>query len=224
MLFTVGRPGKTQTKNPAFLILYGQTLINTANFSPHKIFSPKNGLVIEMVKQIAWGILSAKMTELESLYATASGLLQVAQSNERTPFITERCREVFAVLTAGQCFMKAHFFLVPLLSNSDLVDLGLTPHDTTRTPSGPPKAEMRPDTFLVGYYELWVDHLRDGEPHGQRKQGLPDLVQDHVRKWEPVTDTNQQFQRKRSNQLSGRSQILLKLPQFRRSGVKLRDL
>jgi hypothetical protein len=26
MLFTVGRPGKTQTKNPAFLILYGQTL------------------------------------------------------------------------------------------------------------------------------------------------------------------------------------------------------
>jgi hypothetical protein len=27
MLFSVGRPGKTQTKNPAFLILYGQTLI-----------------------------------------------------------------------------------------------------------------------------------------------------------------------------------------------------
>jgi hypothetical protein len=28
MLFTVGRPGKTQTKIPVFLILYGQTLNN----------------------------------------------------------------------------------------------------------------------------------------------------------------------------------------------------
>jgi hypothetical protein len=104
----------------------------------------------------AWNIPDAQYTELVSLIGNAETLLSKAESNARTPVITEQCREAFNALIGKLRFFKAHYFLVPPLSNADLVNLGLSIHDSHPTPSGDPTAEVTVETFLVGRHELGV--------------------------------------------------------------------
>ena len=104
----------------------------------------------------AWNIPQAQFTELEQLYNAADGLLQKAQSSERTSVITEQCKEAFDALIAKMRFFKSHYFLVPPLGNADLVNLGFTLRDPHPTRSGEPTAEVSVETFLVGRRELGI--------------------------------------------------------------------
>jgi hypothetical protein len=120
----------------------------------------------------AWGIPTDKFTELGNRFAAAQTLLQKAQSSDRTPVITGQCREAFEALSETQRFFKNHYFLVPPLTNADLIHLGLTPHDTTRTPSGEPKAEVTVETFLLGRHELGVRIIYvSGNPNDKANKG-----------------------------------------------------
>jgi hypothetical protein len=84
----------------------------------------------------------------------AQALLQKAESGERTPVITEQCREAFDALAAAMRSLKNHRFLVPPLTNADLVSLGLVPRRTGHTPTGKPEAQVTVETFLLGRHEL----------------------------------------------------------------------
>jgi hypothetical protein len=120
----------------------------------------------------AWGVPLEQFTALETLHAAADALLQKAQSGERTPVITEQCREAFDALTAKMRFFKAHYFLVPPLTAADLVNLGLSPHDPHATPTGTPTAEVTVETYLVGRHELGIRIIYiTGSPEDKSNKG-----------------------------------------------------
>ncbi|MDR2552581.1 MAG: hypothetical protein LBD31_05390, partial [Treponema sp.] len=88
-------------------------------------------------KAAAWGIPTTVLTELGTVWSTAQGALDTAMNETtRTPVTTAQCREAFAALVDKMRDLKKRYFLTPPLLDSDLVSLGLKPHDTTPTPSG----------------------------------------------------------------------------------------
>jgi hypothetical protein len=74
-------------------------------------------------KAEAWGIPTAVMTALGTLTQAAEMKLLQAQSNERTPIITQECKAAFESLTAHMRDMKRRYFLKPPLTDADLVRL-----------------------------------------------------------------------------------------------------
>jgi hypothetical protein len=60
------------------------------------------------------------------------------------------------VLEEGMRDIKKRYFYVPPLQESDLVSLGLKIHESTAPPSCPLTAQVTPETFLVGRYELGI--------------------------------------------------------------------
>jgi hypothetical protein len=81
-----------------------------------------------------WNIPQAEITEFVSLTSNASSSLNMAMSNDRTPIVTAHCRADFEALTAKMRYIKSHYFLVPPLTEEDLVSLGLSLPDPNKTP------------------------------------------------------------------------------------------
>jgi hypothetical protein len=71
----------------------------------------------------AWGIPAAVMTTLGTLTQAAEQKLWQAQSNERTPVITQECKMAFEALTGHMRDMKNRYFLQPPLTDADMVRL-----------------------------------------------------------------------------------------------------
>jgi hypothetical protein len=139
-----------------------------------------------------WNISTEEFQELGTRFAAAQALLQKAQSSERTPVITEQCREAFEALVTTMRFFKSHRFLVPPLTNADLVSLGLVPHDTGRTPTGVPKAEVTVETFLLGRHELGIQIVYvSGDPEDKANKGYRIWYKVVPPGGEPVTSPNQ---------------------------------
>ena len=87
----------------------------------------------------------------------AENALTTAQNETtRTPVATALCKTAFEILTAAMRDIKKRYFLSPPLGEADYVSLGLKPHDTIPTPSGPPTAQVSIETYLVGRHELGV--------------------------------------------------------------------
>jgi hypothetical protein len=104
-------------------------------------------------KQAAWSIPAAALAELTARRAT----LETAKNETtRTPVANALCKEVFDALIACMRDFKKRYFLTPPLLNSDLISLGLKPHDTHSTPSRAPTAQVMVETYLVGRHELGV--------------------------------------------------------------------
>jgi hypothetical protein len=109
------------------------------------------------VKKTAWGIPDTALTDLTARRDGAAAALETAKNETtRTPVATARCKEAFDGLTAFMRDFKRRYFLSPPLTEADYVSLGLKPHDNTSTPSGPPTAQVRVETFLVGRHELGI--------------------------------------------------------------------
>jgi hypothetical protein len=105
----------------------------------------------------AWGVPAAVITELGALTQTADTTLATAKNETtRTPVATAQCKAAFEKLAAKMRDFKKRYFLSPPLANADYVALGLKPHDSTPTPSGPPTAQVTVETYLVGRHELGV--------------------------------------------------------------------
>jgi hypothetical protein len=119
-----------------------------------------------------WNIPQDQFLELGTFFGAAQTFLQKAESSERTPVITEQCKEAFKALDGKMRFFKAHYFLVPPLANADLVNLGLTPRDPHPTPSGNPTAEVTVETYLAGRHELGVRIVYvSGNPNDRANKG-----------------------------------------------------
>jgi hypothetical protein len=67
-----------------------------------------------------------------------------------------QCKEAFDALAGFMRDFKRRYFLTPPLLDSDLISLGLKPHDTHPTPSPAPTAQVTVETSLVGRHELGV--------------------------------------------------------------------
>jgi hypothetical protein len=59
-------------------------------------------------------------------------------------------------ITLPSLDFKRRYFLSPPLLDSDLISLGLKPHDPHPTPSPAPTAQVTVETYLVGRHELGV--------------------------------------------------------------------
>jgi hypothetical protein len=121
----------------------------------------------------AWGIPAAQFTELGNCFSTAQALLQKAGSSDRTPVITEECRVAFEALDDRARFFKKHYFLMPPLLTSDIVNLGLSlPNDPSPIPK--PEAQVEADLVFPGIHLVELQNIR---PVGTF--GLPDPRSDY---------------------------------------------
>ncbi|MDR2185199.1 MAG: hypothetical protein LBO80_05960 [Treponema sp.] len=130
-------------------------------------------VILTAETRTAWGIPQAQYNELLDILDTAQDLLQKAESSERTPVITEQCKEAFEALTGKMRFFKGHFFLKPPLANADLVRLGLTP----RRPPSPilrPEAQVEADLAFPGIHLVELQNIR-----AVGTFGLPDPRSDY---------------------------------------------
>jgi hypothetical protein len=105
------------------------------------------------VSQTPWGIPGTALTEFTTRRAAAAAL--VTAQNE-TPVANARCKEAFDALSDFMRDFKRRYFLTPPLLDSDLISLGLKPHDTHPTPSPAPTAQVTVETYLVGRHELGI--------------------------------------------------------------------
>jgi hypothetical protein len=105
-----------------------------------------NWISVCTTKQTDWNIPSAALTELTALRDDAT----------RTPVSNARCKEAFYALTGFMRDFKRRYFLTPPLIPSDLVSLGLKPHDQHPSPSYTPTAQAAVETYLVGRHELGI--------------------------------------------------------------------
>jgi hypothetical protein len=109
------------------------------------------------VKQGAWNIPGTAVTELTTLRGAARTALETAKNETtRTPVATAQCKEAFDALIDFMRDFKRRYFLSPPLLDSDLISLGLKPHDSHPTPSPMPIAQVSIETYLVGRHELGI--------------------------------------------------------------------
>jgi hypothetical protein len=119
--------------------------------------------IMDSETRTAWGIPTDRFTELGTRFAAAQALLQKATSEEdRTPVITEQCREAFDALEETARFFHKHYFLVPPLELADLVRLGLK---IPNPPSPVPRPENQPEADLA-FPGLHLVELRKIRPAG----------------------------------------------------------
>jgi hypothetical protein len=120
-----------------------------------------------------WGIPAAKVANLKILGNTAEQSFQAAQSSDRSPHITAQCKADFDALTELMRFFYSHYFLVPPLTNADLVSLLLKPHDDKPTHHGAPKSQAMVETFLMGRHQLGLRILYvSGNPDDPANEGF----------------------------------------------------
>jgi hypothetical protein len=124
-------------------------------------------------KQSAWTIPGAAVTELTTRRNTARTALDAAKNETtRTPVVNAQCKEAFDALIACMRDFKRRYFLTPPLLDSDLISLGLKPHDTRPTPSPAPTAQVTVETYLVGRHELGVRIVYvTGDPGDKANKG-----------------------------------------------------
>jgi hypothetical protein len=94
--------------------------------------------ILTTAKVSAWNIPATEVTALKTLTTTAEAALALTQSTARTVVITAQAKTAFAALTEKMRFFKSHYFVLPPLTDTDLISLGLKPHDTKPIPIPPP--------------------------------------------------------------------------------------
>lgn len=109
----------------------------TGQLNMAKVWHP-----IMQTKGGAWGIPQNVTDEFGTVLGAADQVLQVAVSSDRTPAITAECQRVFGELVAKMRFIKDRYFKKPPLKDEDFTSLLLDIPNQSRTPRGPPKAQM----------------------------------------------------------------------------------
>ncbi|MDR2739933.1 MAG: hypothetical protein LBB68_08920 [Treponema sp.] len=107
-----------------------------------------------------WGIPPAKITAFITIVDTAeAALLRVQSDSERTPVATAQCNTAFKALTGNMRYLKNRFFLVPPLTESDLIALGLKSRDSS-SPTPTPDAQPEADLTFPGIHLVELRNIR----------------------------------------------------------------
>ncbi|MCL2410261.1 MAG: hypothetical protein FWC97_01330 [Treponema sp.] len=107
----------------------------------------------------SWQPTNTEKQELTELHRTARRLLAEVMSTERNTLITALCNEAFYRLTSHMCYLKDRYFLVPPLTDHDIVSLGLRHKDTKQTLIPRPTGQAGADITCHGVHLLML-HLR----------------------------------------------------------------
>jgi hypothetical protein len=111
-----------------------------------------------------WGIPPAQVTKFVTLFDAAQAvLLKASSESERTRVVTAQCNAAFEAMEDEARFIKGHYFLVPPLTEMDLVSLGLKLPDTSHAPIPPPDGQVTAD---VGYPASHMLELSNFRPTG----------------------------------------------------------
>jgi hypothetical protein len=122
----------------------------------------------------AWGIPTAAFTELGNRWDAAQAALEKARNeNERTPVANAQCKAAFDAMREYARDFKKRYFLVPPLTDADLVSLGLKPHKIHPTPTGEPTARVRAELYILGRQELGFRIVfESGDPGDRANEGF----------------------------------------------------
>jgi hypothetical protein len=120
----------------------------------------KNWLSALQDKTSAWNIPSTATQELTAKTAAAENWLAQDLSADRTKTITARTKAAFDDLEAFMRDFKCRYFLVPPLSDVDLVSLELKPTDRTPTPEIDPTAQPEADLTFPGVHLVELKNIR----------------------------------------------------------------
>jgi hypothetical protein len=115
--------------------------------------------VLTTAKVSAWNIPAAEVTALKNLTTAAEAALALAQSTARTVVVTAQAKTAFAALVEKMRFFKNRYFVLPPLTDTDIISLGLKPHDTKPTPIPPPVDQAEADISYPAAHTLEL-HLR----------------------------------------------------------------
>jgi hypothetical protein len=130
----------------------------------------KNWVSILSVKGPSWNIPEQDTQDLTTMVAAA--LTTAKNETTRTPVVTAQCKEAFQRMEDKMRDIKKRYFYVPLLTEADLISLGLKPRDSTATPGKVPTAHVSVETYLVERHELGVRLVYvDGDPRDKENRG-----------------------------------------------------
>jgi hypothetical protein len=108
-----------------------------------------------------WGIPAAQITAFITVFDAARTALPKVQSDtERTPVATAQCNAAFKALRDTMRFIKAHYFLVPPLAESDLASLGLKPGNTEHAPIPAPGGQVTADLGYPAAHMIELSNFR----------------------------------------------------------------
>jgi hypothetical protein len=125
-------------------------------------------------KGSGWGVPDGTTAALTTLADAAQAALTEAQTeSSRTPVATAKCKAAFDAMTDKMRDIKRRCFLVPPLTEADLISLGLKLGDSTSTPTGTPAAQVMVEIFLRGRRELGFKIVYvSGDPHDRANGGF----------------------------------------------------
>jgi hypothetical protein len=109
----------------------------------------KNWIEILDEDGTAWNVPAAQKTALKDLILNADVALQAAKA-DRSPVTTFQCQKDFEALVEKMRFFKKHYFLVPPLTETDLIRLGFKPPDTTHTTTPAPINQVTAEMLPLG--------------------------------------------------------------------------
>ena len=120
-------------------------------------------IYLTAARRTAWGIPQDRYNQFTGLYDAAKAALQKAKDDtQRTPVVTEECRETFGAQEEAMRFLKPHYFLEPPLTGLDIVALGLS----LPNPSSPilrPTAQPTADLAFPGIHLVELRNIRPVE-------------------------------------------------------------
>jgi hypothetical protein len=126
--------------------------------------------ILTTSKVSAWSIPTAEVTALRNLTTAAEAALALSQSSARTVVVTAQTKIAFAALIEKMRFFKSRYFVLPPLTDPDIISLGLKPHDTKPTPIPPPIAQAEADVSYPAAHtlELFLRLIADSPPDPHR--------------------------------------------------------
>ncbi|MDR2808161.1 MAG: hypothetical protein LBB43_04040, partial [Spirochaetaceae bacterium] len=138
-----------------------------------KLAMAREWIIVLGTKGTAFSIPEAITQALTTLADTAEAALTEAKTEStRTPVATAKCRAAFDAMTDKMRDIKRRYFLVPPLTEADLISLGLKLHDASSTPVGAPTGQVMAEIFLRGPGELGVRIVFvSGTPHDKANTG-----------------------------------------------------
>jgi len=112
-----------------------------------------------------WEIPQAKITELTAARTAALVAYNADKSPERNGITAQTCKDAFTAFRTLMKSIKKHYFIVPPLTLTDLVTLGLKPPDTVKT-------EVKQPIDQAGVEVIkWAPHTLGLRPFMQADMG-----------------------------------------------------
>jgi hypothetical protein len=121
----------------------------------------RNWIGLLVPNKVNWRIYEDDLEKLQTAHAAASTLILKPETS-RTPADNAEIRAAFGGLTSTMRYIKKHYFLVPPLTEADLLRLGLKPDDHIHTPVPAPTGQATVETRYAGPAQLYVtfEHLK----------------------------------------------------------------